>query len=806
MGPRQRAQGRKKRNGGTPAHSSAYWSGYNSPSPSPWSEGQSKSRGPNGRHRELFNDWQTYSSFNARGLQNAPLSMAQAAKNTERHAMAWGSLKLREQSITFVSAGHLHQDEIKATGEEDGDEKEAKEDTQPTPSEPTLLPELAKSSEQSASDNEQPVVRVELQAEAVTQTPAPRRESISSQSSDEVVFAGRGNPVPRTAAKLTPATSKPLTPSPEKRTDNAKPPCQNPLATPEITAQDSSSSGLERFNNILPTQDRHGADRRGRARQRRKDDEEDLINDYIANMTFDDSDDNLADIARSVKTARRTEHFRFFDGATESKVSVQPEPSSKAKKKPTQIEQAIDWDSADLEDFDEFSTTDEEVIEVSQVLRFRTRPSGRQYLVNPLGKDASEPRWVLHDKLTSTSAVEEVRIFEEIQMMKNQETPESEDSDSDSEADEADDDLMDDIDSEDAENERILKHTSRMTDEQIARALAKQEELGLGGDELLLLDGNLDNYDDGEELEEDDEFATGDAFIPFSAKKHLSSRTASRRNRRQRDHFPSASAFADALDQDPYGAFDIMDFERPSLRPKKKGRKSDLPFELGIEDPELAQSLRSTWEKDREKKAARKREKQLEREDALFDAAERNQPAAIRAEIRRFMAQEADTLELAPMDAGQRAAMHRLAKALKLVSKSHGRDGHGIGRYAVLTKGPRTPRFTIDTIWEIDALLESRKFFPKGVFDSFRTSAGPKTRTPGFARARRGGGGTMSGATYMNGDVVGASAPEIGAGNKGRAMLEKMGWQSGMGIGAVGNKGSIEVIKHVVKTTKAGLG
>jgi hypothetical protein len=58
----------------------------------------------------------------------------------------------------------------------------------------------------------------------------------------------------------------------------------------------------------------------------------------------------------------------------------------------------------------------------------------------------------------------------------------------------------------------------------------------------------------------------------------------------------------------------------------------------------------------------------------------------------------------------------------------------------------------------------------------------------------------------MNGEVVGGSAPEIGSENKGRAMLEKMGWTSGTGIGAIGNKGSIEVIKHVVKTTRHGLG
>ena len=63
----------------------------------------------------------------------------------------------------------------------------------------------------------------------------------------------------------------------------------------------------------------------------------------------------------------------------------------------------------------------------------------------------------------------------------------------------------------------------------------------------------------------------------------------------------------------------------------------------------------------------------------------------------------------------------------------------------------------------------------------------------------------MSGATYMNGDIVGASAPEIGAENKGRAMLERMGWK-GEGLGAIGNKGMVDPIKHVVKTTKAGLG
>lgn len=60
--------------------------------------------------------------------------------------------------------------------------------------------------------------------------------------------------------------------------------------------------------------------------------------------------------------------------------------------------------------------------------------------------------------------------------------------------------------------------------------------------------------------------------------------------------------------------------------------------------------------------------------------------------------------------------------------------------------------------------------------------------------------------SYMDGDVVGASAPEIGAGNKGRAMLEKMGWSTGTALGAANNKGILQPVAQVVKNSKAGLG
>lgn len=516
------------------------------------------------------------------------------------------------------------------------------------------------------------------------------------------------------------------------------------------------------------------------------------MQDYIDNMAADDDDeddDEDHDVVESGPAAKVKEHYRFYDGPAEANVKVQTKPQGLDPRQLTGIDHAIDWDSADLDDFEDLSTTDEEVDEISQVLRHRTRPNGSQYLVTVVGQGASDAKWVLRQKLISQTAMSEIRIYEEIRAMKVQEISGDAETEEVDEAstDEGLEDLIDEIESEDVENERIMRHTARMTDEQIARALAKQEELGIGGDELLLFNDRID--DDGED---DDDFLGKADFIPFSVKKHVSNRGKSKRNRRDRDNFPSAEAFADALDQDPYGAFDIMDFDRPSLRPKRKGRNLvDLPFELGVEDPELAAQLQSAWNNDREKKASRKRE----REALFLKSAERSNPNAIKAEIRQFLAQETDTLRLAPMDSALRASVHRLAKALKLQSRSEGKEA--TGRLPVLTKTAQTPAYTINTVWEVDALMNMRKFFPKQGGRTF-TSVGER-------RGRGGGGGLTSGATYMNGDIVGGSAPEIGTDNKGRAMLERMGWSSGMGIGAT-NQGGVDVIKHVVKTTKAGLG
>lgn len=750
--------------------------------------------------------------------------MSEEARNTDRRSAAWGATNFRNNGISFVSAGTLKREEDawNTVSEDDSPQKQSEAEPESThipphkvPSslhqptvedETTTEPPIVSGSvasaplqERETASGSQPTSLSLTEAQTlVSEAPVTdsvdtpsKQDEVFSDSDEEIVFVGRQNVQP----------SRRPTPAPSKLPTTETLPMLDKTRVDEIPASDTLPSHFSMATTIgLDSPANHFTPSRKSKQKnlRRFDDEDALMQDYIDNMALsDDNDEAEEDPTPMRKPFKKTEHIRMFggDGLENAKVQMRPRIGTRAKAEPVQ---AIDWDSDDLADFDDLSTTDEEIEEIGQVIRHRERETGVQYLVVAEGLDASDAKWMLHSRLTSESAIAEIKIFHEIRMMDITEDDLDENEAEDSESDEIQD-LIDDIESEDDENARIMNYASRMTDEQIARVLAKQEELGLGSDELMLFDGEAANG--ASDAMDSDTFGLGTDYVPFSLKKHTSNRGRSKRNKKQRDSFPSAEAFADALDQDPYGAFDIMDFDRPSLRPKKKGRKSDYPWDLEGLDEELRDGLIDTWTKDREKKAARKREKEEARLQFALENEEGGDPAVIKARVRSFLVQETEVLKLSPMDSATRAAVHRLAKALKLNSRSEGKEGLGVGRYPVLTKTPKTPFFTIDTIWEVDALLNTRKFFPRS---SHRTPRTP--RSTGALRTRRGGGGLMSGATYRDGDEVAASAPEIGSENRGRAMLEKMGWSPGVGIGAVGNKGSLDPIKHIVKTSKAGLG
>lgn len=144
------------------------------------------------------------------------------------------------------------------------------------------------------------------------------------------------------------------------------------------------------------------------------------------------------------------------------------------------------------------------------------------------------------------------------------------------------------------------------------------------------------------------------------------------------------------------------------------------------------------------------------------------------------------------MDKADRKTVHEIANAFKLKSKS---AGDGNSRFPILYRTTRTSAYIERTWRQVEARVD-QNFLP-------RSDIAYKKKP---ARGGGGGGFNKAAVSYRDGDVVGGSAPELGAENRGRAMLEKMGWSQGTALGALNNKGILQPVSHVVKTTKAGLG
>ncbi|KAF2087237.1 hypothetical protein K490DRAFT_3668, partial [Saccharata proteae CBS 121410] len=450
------------------------------------------------------------------------------------------------------------------------------------------------------------------------------------------------------------------------------------------------------------------------------------------------------------------------------------------------------WQSSDLQDFDTLSTSSDMAGTIARILRKRTRPNGVQYLVVYEDSNNDEARWLHSSFLVGEGDLALIATFEENWASRSKNADEGSNSDvsfDDDDEDEDDSDDDDEDEDEDFEDEKdlIQRKVDSMSDEAIARLLAKQEELGMGSHELLLFD------DDDGDIDVDD---LDDDFAPQIRQK-------SRSSRKSKGSFPSASVMADVLAQDPYNGFDVMDFERPSLRRKPKGRPGPVPFELSDDDMEA--HLRTTWEADRSKKRLKKAEREALRAQGLLGKKNKFKPdlkvkynegmslLQIQEEIRAFLNSPHNSRPFPPMDKKDRAVVHSIGGAFRLNSKS---IGSGKQRFTTLIKTSRTAEYDATTFDRVASGI-SRRFLPR----MDKRGAG-KTRGGGLG----GGGGRNAAVSYRDGEVVGATAPEIGSENRGRAMLEKMGWSSGTALGAMNNKGILQPVAHVVKTTKSGLG
>lgn len=142
-----------------------------------------------------------------------------------------------------------------------------------------------------------------------------------------------------------------------------------------------------------------------------------------------------------------------------------------------------------------------------------------------------------------------------------------------------------------------------------------------------------------------------------------------------------------------------------------------------------------------------------------------------------------------------RKIVHEIANVFKLKSKS---TGGGKSRFPVLYRTSRTIQYNEETSKAAEAILASGRFFPRM----------DKAKKQGSLAGRlRRGGAASAGVSYRDGEVVGAAAPEISQDNRGRTMLERMGWSTGTALGALNNsRGLVQPVEQVVKTSRSGLG
>ncbi|KAK7976400.1 hypothetical protein PG989_014863 [Apiospora arundinis] len=120
--------------------------------------------------------------------------------------------------------------------------------------------------------------------------------------------------------------------------------------------------------------------------------------------------------------------------------------------------------------------------------------------------------------------------------------------------------------------------TSQAEDERLARLLAKQEQMGLGGNDLFLYDGTGSGDDDGED------WTIAPKTTPRRKKKG-SSKTA--KIIQKKGQYPSASKMAEAFDE-----LDLMDWHRPALHNYNK--RTEIPY---ISDSDLEEAMNATFKK-----------------------------------------------------------------------------------------------------------------------------------------------------------------------------------------------------------------
>lgn len=368
----------------------------------------------------------------------------------------------------------------------------------------------------------------------------------------------------------------------------------------------------------------------------------------------------------------------------------------------------------------------------------------------------------------------------------------------DDEEDSDEDDASDGRTASDSETSDAQRRRVEQEDERLARILAKQEELGLGGDDLVL-------YDDEEEDDDGGEWQVASKVSPRSNKKKKKKATTKQAKIFQKKgHYPSATAMADAFDD-----LDLVDWHRAALNNIEQAamRASRAPQHS---DSELEEAMNMAFKKDRLKKAEKKKQREALRAQGLLgrnvnpdDLRTKYQVGMSRDELvfelEQFLIGSDEQLRFPPLDKHARRCLHTAANHLKIKSQS---SGSGDNRHPVLFRTARTLAYEEHKFESIVDRVFRRQYFTRVDVDTDVAKAhraGPRKDTSGLKRQD-------NAVSYREGEVVGQHARELASDNKGRMLLEKMGWAKGMALGTMDNKGIMVPIAHVMKKSRLGLG
>jgi len=140
---------------------------------------------------------------------------------------------------------------------------------------------------------------------------------------------------------------------------------------------------------------------------------------------------------------------------------------------------------------------------------------------------------------------------------------------------------------------------------------------------------------------------------------------------------------------------------------------------------------------------------------------------------------------------------------LGLKSKSHGK---GNCRFLVVQKSNKSRGFD-EAVYNRCHRFIRKTYFARSDVAAHKTPHPAPRATSRISKSTTSGG--YKSVSVRPGDRIGQGAPELVEAKgsaKARAMMEKMGWSAGQGLGKAENKGILNPVEQVVWHSRAGLG